>query len=119
MLGGDRYQYRYRRGSKVYVEPTSDRATVPSWYSERLPLSYDLGREVLSFQRELLVRLEDGGPPSVRRWLRSFPVDENTVRAITRMFESQLHYAGPDSVSTDRRLAIEVDLDRQEYRRNY
>ena len=119
VLGGDRYQYRYRRGSKVYVEPTSDRATVPSWYSERLPLSYDLGREILAFQRELLDRLEDGGPPAVRGWLRGFPMDENTVRAVTRMFESQIHYAGPESVSTDRRLALEVELDRGEYRRNY
>jgi len=119
VLGGDRYQYRYRRGSKVYVEPTSDRATVPSWYSERLPLSYDLGREILAFQRELLDRLEDGGQPAVRGWLREFPMDENTVRAVTRMFDAQLDYAGPESVSTDRRLAVEVELDRGEYRRNY
>jgi ATP-dependent Lhr-like helicase len=119
VLGGDRYEYRYRRGSKVYVDPTSDRATVPSWYSERLPLSYDLGREVLAFQRQVLERLENGGPPAVRRWLRAFPMDEHSVRAVTRMFESQVRYAGPESVSTDRRLAVEVELDREEYRRNY
>ncbi len=119
VLGGDRYQYRYRRGSKVYVERTSDRATVPSWYSERLPLSYDLGGEVLAFQRELLDSLETGGPPAVRRWLREFPTDENTVRAVTRMFESQVRYTGRDSVSTDRRLAIEVELDRDDYRRHH
>jgi ATP-dependent Lhr-like helicase len=119
VLGGDRYQYRYRRGSKVYVEPTSDRATVPSWYSERLPLSYDLGRQILAFQRDLLDRLDEAGPPAVRRWLRGFPMDENTVRAVTRMFASQLRYAGRESVSTDRRLAVEVELDRGEYRRNY
>ena len=119
VLGGERYEYRYRRGSKVYVDPTSARPTVPSWFSERLPLSYDLGREILRFQRELLARLESGGPPELRRWLREFPVDENTVRAVTRMFDAQCHYAGPESVSTDGRLSIEVELDREEYRRNY
>ena len=119
VLGGERYEYRYRRGSKVYVDPTSARPTVPSWFSERLPLSYDLGREILYFQRELLDRLESGGPPDVRRWLRDFPIDENTVRAVTRMFDAQKRYAGAGSVSTDRRLAIEVELDREEYRRNY
>ncbi|WP_254841310.1 ATP-dependent helicase [Natronomonas marina] len=119
VLGGARYEYRYRRGSKVYVDPTSARPTVPSWFSERLPLSYDLGREILSFQRELLDRLDTGGPPAVRRWLREFPLDENTVRAITRAFDAQVRYAGPESVSTDRRLAIEVELDREAYRRNY
>ena len=119
VLGGANYEYRYRRGSKVYVDPTSARATVPSWFSERLPLSYDLGREILGFQDELCSRLDAGGPPEVRRWLREYPLDENTVRAITRMFDAQLRYAGPGSVSTERRLAIEVELDREEYRRNY
>jgi ATP-dependent Lhr-like helicase len=119
VLGGSRFEYRYRRGSKVYVDPTSARPTVPSWFSERLPLSYDLGREILGFQRELLERLETEGTPGVRRWLRGFPIDENTVRAVTRMFDAQREYAGSESVSTDRRLSIEVELDREEYRRNY
>jgi ATP-dependent Lhr-like helicase len=119
VLGGQRYEYRYRRGSKVYVDPTSARPTVPSWFSERLPLSYDLGREILRFKRELLDRLESDGPPAVRRWLRELPLDENTVRGLTRTFDTQRRYAGTESVSTDRRLAIEVELDREEYRRNY
>jgi ATP-dependent Lhr-like helicase len=119
VIGGSRYEYRYRRGSKAYVDPTSDRPTVPSWYSERLPLSYDLGREVLAFQRELLDRFEAGGPPAVRRWLRELPLDENAVRAVARMFDEQVRYAGPESVATDGRLAIEEELDRDRYRRNY
>ncbi|QLD84374.1 ATP-dependent helicase [Natronomonas halophila] len=119
VLGGSNYEYSYRRGSNVYVDRTSARATVPSWFSERLPLSYDLGREILTFQRELLTRFEDRGASAVRRWLREFPLDENTVRAITRMFEAQVDYAGIGSVSTDQRLSIEVELDREEYRRNY
>ena len=119
VLGGTNYEYRYRRGSKVYVDPTSARPTVPSWFSERLPLSYDLGREVLRFQGELLDRMASAGPPGVRRWLREFPLDENTVRAVARTFDTQLQYAGAESVSTDRRLAIEVELDREAYRRNY
>jgi ATP-dependent Lhr-like helicase len=119
VLGGSNYEYRYRRGSKVYVDPTSKRPTVPSWFSERLPLSYDLGREIASFQGEILDRLGDGGPPAAREWLRSFPLDENSVRAITRIFDEQVRYAGRDSVSTDRRLAVEEVKDREEYRRHY
>ncbi|WP_158854146.1 ATP-dependent helicase [Halorhabdus sp. CUG00001] len=119
VLGGDRYEYRYRRGSKVYVDPTSARPTVPSWYSERLPLSYDLGREILSFQRELLSRLDRGGRAEARVWLREFPLDENSVRAIVRMFDDQRQYAGTDSISTDERLVIEEERDRDEYERRY
>ncbi|MGZ0746276.1 ATP-dependent helicase [Haloparvum sp. AD34] len=119
VLGGDRFAFRYRRGAKVYVDRTSQRPTVPSWFSERLPLSYDLAREILAFQRELLATLEESGPPAVRRWLREFPLDENAVRAITRIFDEQVRYAGPESVSTDARIAVEQELDREEYRRRY
>ncbi|EMA36810.1 ATP-dependent helicase [Halobiforma nitratireducens] len=119
VLGGDHFEFRYRRGSKVYVDRTSARPTVPSWYSERLPLSSDLGREILVFQADLLDHYEEGGPPRVRAWLREFPLDDDSVRAIARLFDHQLRYAGEESVSTDDRLAIEVERDRDEYERHY
>jgi ATP-dependent Lhr-like helicase len=119
VLGGDRYEYRYRRGSKVYVDRTSSRPTVPSWYSERLPLSYDLGREILAFQRQLLEHYRRGGSAEVRVWLREFPLDEHSVKAITRMFDEQLRFAGPETVATDERIVVEEQLDHEEYERRY
>jgi len=119
VLGGDRFEYRYRRGSKVYVDRTAAQPTVPSWFSERLPLSYDLGREIAAFQRDLLDRLEAGGAPAVREWLRTFPVNENSVRAITRLFDEQCRYAGTGSVATDDRFVVEEVLDREQYRRHF
>jgi len=83
-LGGERFAFRYRRGSKVYVDRTGERPTVPTWYAERLPLSADLAAEVLAFQADLLDRLERGRSPAVRAWLRELPIDGNSVRAITR-----------------------------------
>ncbi len=119
VLGGDHFEYSYRRGSKVYVDRTSARPTVPSWYSERLPLSFDLGREIARFQREVLDRLDRGGPPAVRRWLREFSIDDDAVRAIARLFDEQVRYAGGNSLSTDRRLVVEEHTDRDEYERQY
>ncbi|MFC7210151.1 ATP-dependent helicase [Natronoarchaeum sp. GCM10025321] len=119
VLGGSNFEYQYRRGSKVYVDRTSARPTVPSWYSERLPLSYDLGKEVLRFQRDIVERYDDGGAPAVRHWLREFPLDDDSVRAVARIFEHQIRYAGTESVSTDERLAIEVERDHDEYERNF
>ncbi|EMA44475.1 ATP-dependent helicase [Halococcus saccharolyticus] len=119
VLGGRRYEYRYRRGSKVYVDSTGARPTVPSWFAERLPLSYDLGRAILDFQGELLDRLDSRGVAGVRSWLREFPLDENAVRAITRTFDEQVRYAGQASVSTRSRLAIETELDHNERVRRY
>ena len=119
VLGGDRFEFAYRRGSKVYVDRTSARPTVPSWFSERLPLSYDLGREILSFQRDLCQRLARGGKSEVRVWLRKFPIDDNSVSAITRTFDEQVRYAGLTSVATPERIVIEEELDHNEYERRY
>ncbi|WP_135824388.1 ATP-dependent helicase [Halorussus ruber] len=119
VLGGQNFEFKYRRGSKVYADRTNARPTVPSWFSERLPLSYDLGRGILDFQGDLLEKFQKRGKPAVRVWLREFPLDENSVRAIARMFDEQIRYAGPESVSTDERLAVEIELDRDEYERHY
>jgi ATP-dependent Lhr-like helicase len=119
VIGGDRFEFRYRRGSKVYVDRTSARPTVPSWYSERLPLSYDLANEILAFQRDLLDRLDAGGPPAVRDWLRGSPLSERAVRALTRLYDQQVAFAGAESVSTPDRIAVEEVRDREEYRRRY
>lgn len=119
VLGGQQFEFRYRRGSKVYVDRTSARPTVPSWFSERLPLSYDLGREILGFKRDLVERYEAGGPPRLRRWLREFPIDDDSVRAIARLFDEQIRYVGVEGVSTDSRLAVEVERDREAYKRRY
>jgi ATP-dependent Lhr-like helicase len=119
VLGGENFEYRYRRGSKVYVDRTAARPTVPSWFSERLPLSYDLGREILAFQGELCERLATDGKSGVRVWLREFPLDEHSVQAITRMFDEQIRYTGTESVSTSDRLVIEEELDHNEYERHY
>jgi ATP-dependent Lhr-like helicase len=119
VLGGDNFEYRYRRGTKVYVDRTGSRPTVPSWFSERLPLSFDLGREVLTVQRELLDHYETGGPARVRAYLREFPVDDDAVRAVARLFDEQIRYAGPESVSTDGRIVVEEVLDRDSYERHY
>jgi ATP-dependent Lhr-like helicase len=119
VLGGERFSVAYRRGTKVYVDRTSARPTVPSWYSERLPLSYDLGREILQFQREVVERLADGGKPAVRNWLREFPIDENAVRSLTRTFDEQVRYLGPEGVATDGRIVVEHERDREQYRRRF
>jgi ATP-dependent Lhr-like helicase len=119
VLGGQNFEYCYRRGSKVYVEPTSARPTVPSWFSERLPLSYDLGRAIVDFQTELCERFDTGGIAGVRSWLREFPIDEHSVRAISRLYDEQQQYLGKAAVSTDDRLVIETEIDRTEYRRRF
>lgn len=88
-LGGSRYEYRYRRGSKVYVDRTTRAPTVPSWFSERLPLSYDLGTSILEFQDEIVERIREG---DVEEWLSDYPIDDNTRKALIRLYENQMYF---------------------------
>ncbi|MFP4632607.1 MAG: ATP-dependent helicase, partial [Halobacteriales archaeon] len=118
VLGGSRYEFKYRRGSKVYVDPTGAQPTVPSWYSERLPLSYDLGREILAFRREMVERMRDGRE-SARELLRDYPVDHDGVESLLRLFDEQLRYSGEVSVSTDEQFVVEQVVDLERGRRYY
>lgn len=103
-IGGKNYEYRYRRGSKVYVDRTSKAPTVPSWFSERLPLSYDLGTEILKFQEEIVDKIQSG---SAKNWLSGFPIDNNTRDALISLYTDQIKFMGSDGVSTESRFIIE------------
>ncbi|RLG15773.1 ATP-dependent helicase [Candidatus Pacearchaeota archaeon] len=51
VLGGKKYIYLYTRGMNVYVKATIDRPpTIPSWFSEMLPLSFDSALEIARFR---------------------------------------------------------------------
>lgn len=119
LLGGSSFAYRYRRGGNVYVDPTSDRPTVPSWYSERLPLSYDLGCAVLSLQRRLVDGYTAGGQETIRSVLSQCSLDSNATSSIVRMVEEQLAYVGTKGISTPTRLVIEEERNREAYQRRY
>ncbi len=60
VLGGDRYMFKYARGMAASVQPASGMApTVPSWYSETLPLSFDLASEIQKFRRLMKEHFEN------------------------------------------------------------
>jgi len=61
ILGGKTYQFRYAKELKAYVSPIEgEKPTVPTWFSEMLPLSFDLGEAIGEFRREIFEKLERG-----------------------------------------------------------
>ncbi len=51
VLGGKKYLYLYTRGMNVYVKSAIERQpTIPSWFSEMLPLSFDSAMEINKFR---------------------------------------------------------------------
>lgn len=120
VLGGQRYRFAYRRGGKLYVDRTGDRPTIPSWFSEKLPLSFDLGLHVLRFKERMLEAMGTmGSEEIVDRLLADYPVDENSARSICAIFEQQVLYLGDEAVPTPDRIVVEEQVDRESRRRLY
>src|SRR3989344_9618384 len=52
VLGGARYEYLYSKGMVAYVNASVYKSpTIPSWFSEMLPLSFDLALEIGKFRK--------------------------------------------------------------------
>ncbi len=65
VLGGKVYEFVSARGLRVKVRPAFDqKPTVPAWFSEMLPLSYDLAVKIGEFRGYIFKRLEEGVPKS-------------------------------------------------------
>ncbi len=107
--GGDTYEFRYTRGMKVYVDARPEKApTVPSWFSEMLPLTYDLGKKIGRFNRKISKMIEEDEDPS--DWIReNYYVDENTISSLVSYLEEQYRYIG--SIPTDTQLLIEKNFE--------
>jgi ATP-dependent Lhr-like helicase len=59
VLGGKKYNYLYTRGMNVYVRPELSRQpTIPSWFSEMLPLSFDSALEINKLRTEINNKLK-------------------------------------------------------------
>jgi len=51
VLGGNVYEFKFARGMVAQVEPSPGRPpTVPAWFSEMLPLSFDLAEDIGKFR---------------------------------------------------------------------
>ncbi|MEM4312040.1 MAG: ATP-dependent helicase [Nitrososphaerales archaeon] len=61
ILGGKTYLFKYAREFRAFVQPIQgEKPTVPTWFSEMLPLSFDLGEAIGEFRREVFEKLEKG-----------------------------------------------------------
>jgi len=60
VLGGTKYQFLFTRGMKAYVQAdVSKQPTVPSWFSEMLPLAFEVAVEIARFRGLVSERIKD------------------------------------------------------------
>jgi ATP-dependent Lhr-like helicase len=107
VLGGETYQYKFSRGQVVQVSPAYGKTpTVPSWFSEMLPLSYDLAVSIGKFRRLMSEKLERKEPRAeIIAFINEYLyVDDNSAQAIYKYLLEQHLYA---EIPNDRKIIIE------------
>ena len=95
ILGGKVYEFVSSRGFKAYVRPAFDsKPTVPSWFSEMLPLSYDLALKIGEFRGMVFRWFEEGRPREhmVRYLKRYCRADDNSANAIVEYLWEEYLY---------------------------
>jgi ATP-dependent helicase Lhr and Lhr-like helicase len=119
VLGGDTYQFKHSRGTVAQVVACSGkRPTVPSWYSEMLPLSFDLASSIGKFRRYLLdLFINKKSKKDILEYINEYLyVDENAANAIHDYFQQQFLYA---NIPNDKKILVEYynsgDKDNKRY----
>ncbi len=115
VLGGSTYEFLYTRGTVAQVKATAGRPpTVPSWFSEMLPLSYDLACTIGHFRRIMEEHLKKEKKEEVLAFLHDYLyVDDRAANAIYEYFREQYKYA---VLPSDRRILVEYLEDERGYK---
>jgi len=96
VLGGDKYEFLYAKGMVAYANASVYRPpTIPSWFSEMLPLSFDLALDIGRF-RKLMNELfcANKSKKEAMDFINSYLyVDKNAAESIYEYFYEQFNYA--------------------------
>lgn len=96
VLGGEKYEFLYAKGMVAYANASVYRPpTIPSWFSEMLPLSFDLALEIGRF-RKLMNEMfcSNKAKNEVLDFIfRYLYVDKNAAESIYEYFFEQFNFA--------------------------
>ncbi len=107
VLGGNTYQFKYTRGMTAQVSASIDRPpTVPSWFSEMLPLSYDLAKDIGRFRRLTDEKFMMGKTKKdIMKFFDKFLyVDKNGAESIYKYLKEQYDYL---EIPSDKKIVVE------------
>jgi len=96
VLGGNTYRFNYSRGMTAVVLPVpGKKPTVPSWYSDMLPLSFDLAWEIGKFKELINEKLKKKETKIlILKFINEYLyVDETAANAIYTYLKQQYDYA--------------------------
>ena len=108
VLGGESYIFRYSKGQTAQVSVSVDRPpTVPSWFSEMLPLSFDLSLEINKFRKYMEERFKKSeSKEQILKFINEYLyIDKNAVQAIYNYFNEQ--YLLLKEIPNEKKLVVE------------
>lgn len=107
VLGGEKYEFLFSRGMVAQVKASVQRPpTIPSWFSETLPLSFDLAMEIGKFRRLMSEKFcHRRSEKEIIDFINEYLyVEGNAASSIYTYFKEQFQYIG---IPYDTRLVIE------------
>lgn len=105
-LGGKVYRFNYGKGMTINVTPSTGPPTIPSWFSQQLPLSFDLAIDIQRF-RDLMNSkfMYKRSKAEIMDFIHEYLyVDDFAANSIYEYFLEQYTYA---EIPTNRKLVIE------------
>lgn len=95
VLGGNIYRFNYARGMTLNVTPSASPPTIPSWFSEQLPLSFDLAVEIQRFRNIMEGKFQyNRSKDEIIDFIHEYLyVDYNSAQSIYHYFREQYLYA--------------------------
>ncbi|MEB3806259.1 MAG: ATP-dependent helicase [Desulfurococcales archaeon] len=113
VLSGRTFKFVKSDGTKIVVEPAKDaRPTVPSWFSEMLPLSFDSALRVGAFRRRIWELLKKGDYDGAKRTLvEEYLLEDHAASVILEYISLQDRYVGV--VPSDKLVLVEYFPDEE------
>lgn len=113
VLGGQKYQFAYSRGMKAYVRADVSRnPTIPSWFSEMLPLSFDVGCDIGKFRRFVKEHMKKGKNVCVDFIQDYLYCEEDAAEQIYDYFYEQDRFS---EIPSDKELVVEKFKQEKEF----
>ena len=119
VLGGRVYEFVRSDGMKAYVKPAFEqKPTIPSWFSEMLPLSFDLAWKIGEFRGTMFKWIDEGkDAEKILRYIkRECRADEKSAKAILGYFMEEYYYLkalGVNVFPSNRVILVEYYQDEQ------
>ncbi|MEM4481793.1 MAG: ATP-dependent helicase [Desulfurococcaceae archaeon] len=109
VLGGRVYEFLHSKGFTAFVRNADgQRPTVPTWFSEMLPLSFDSAVEVGKFRRIVSEMLDADGRSIVLSYLiKEYKLQKQAAESICDYILEQKLYTG-NLVPSDKLILVEI-----------